>query len=236
MSTTALRMAATCLPLRDGENGLEILMVQRNPELSFGGMWTFPGGGLESGDGPQPESIDEDAQEWLDTELVVTASYAAARETREETALHCSAESLQLFSHWIPPLKHGPPKRFATWFFLAPEVTGSIELDTRENSEVRWTSPGAALEEFRRGEFPMAVPTWITLDDLQHAATTAAVVHEANERGPRMHHTTTFRTPSGAVLAWEGDAALRDGPDARGPRNRVVMGRDGSLERELDVR
>jgi 8-oxo-dGTP pyrophosphatase MutT (NUDIX family) len=228
-------MAATCLPLRDGSAGLEILMVQRNPELSFGGMWTFPGGGLEPGDGPQPESIDEDAQEWMDEQLVLTASNAAARETLEETALHCSADSLQLYSHWIPPSKHGPPKRFATWFFLAQEVTGSIDLDTRENAEARWVTPETAMDHFESGEFPMAVPTWVTLDDLRACSSIASVVTSAREHGPRLHHTTTFRTADGAVLAWEGDIALSHGVDAPGPRNRVLMGRDGSLERMLDA-
>lgn len=43
--------AATCLVLRDGLNGLEVLMVERNRNIVFGGgALVFPGGKLDLGD------------------------------------------------------------------------------------------------------------------------------------------------------------------------------------------
>ena len=43
--------AATVIPLRETSDGFEILLIHRNPGLSFqGGMWAFPGGRIEASD------------------------------------------------------------------------------------------------------------------------------------------------------------------------------------------
>jgi 8-oxo-dGTP pyrophosphatase MutT (NUDIX family) len=45
------RPAATVLPLRDVDNGIEVLLLQRNPEAKFmGGAFVFPGGRIDSAD------------------------------------------------------------------------------------------------------------------------------------------------------------------------------------------
>ena len=41
------RQAATAIVMRDGSDGPEVLLVQRNPESRFmGGAWVFPGGAV----------------------------------------------------------------------------------------------------------------------------------------------------------------------------------------------
>ena len=48
---TEPRQAATLMLLRDGDDGPEVLLVQRNPEQRFmGGAWVFPGGALHDED------------------------------------------------------------------------------------------------------------------------------------------------------------------------------------------
>ena len=42
-------LAATVILLRDGESGLETLMLRRDSKIAFGGMSVFPGGRLRSG-------------------------------------------------------------------------------------------------------------------------------------------------------------------------------------------
>jgi len=186
-------------------------------------MWTFPGGVFESDDGPVPAEIDEDTQHWGDPELLSTAANAALRETHEETALICERSAMVWFSHWIPP-KVGPPKRFATWFFVAPEHHGEIVVDTAENDEARWLSAAAALDLHARGDFPMAVPTWITLDDLTAADSVGALMNEAATQGARQHQTRSFTSESGRIVCWEGDAAYESGDaDAPGARNRALV-------------
>ena len=227
-SVAALRLAATAMPLRRGPAGIEVLMVRRNPELAFGGMWTFPGGAIDPGDGPAPSVIDEDEHPWTDPTLVRTAANAAARETVEETGLVCAPDELVWFSHWIPPRRHGI-KRFATWFFLTSEPAGQLVLDRTENSDARWIEPAVALAANTTGEFPLAVPTWITLDDIRRFDRPDTALADARAH-VRMQHTRHVPADGPPVLCWSGDAAYVTGDlDAPGPRNRVVMSSDGGV-------
>jgi 8-oxo-dGTP pyrophosphatase MutT (NUDIX family) len=46
------RPAATVILLRAGDDPLEVLLVQRNPEARFmGGAWVFPGGSVDASEG-----------------------------------------------------------------------------------------------------------------------------------------------------------------------------------------
>ena len=42
--------AATVVLLRDGSEGVEVLMLRKNSKITFGGMWVFPGGKVEAFD------------------------------------------------------------------------------------------------------------------------------------------------------------------------------------------
>ena len=105
--STDAELAATVTLLRDGEAGLETLMLRRNSKIAFGGMSVFPGGRIDPGDweGLSPE--DE----------LGAARRAAVREAFEECGLRVDADSVLPFSHWTPPLVH--MRRFITWFFAA---------------------------------------------------------------------------------------------------------------------
>src|SRR3546814_2093543 len=65
--------AATVVLLRDGDEGLETLMLHRTSQVAFGGMWVFPGGRVDPED-RRHEDPDEEA----------AARRAAAREAKEE--------------------------------------------------------------------------------------------------------------------------------------------------------
>ena len=46
------RQAATVILLREGDEALEVLLVQRNPAQRFmGGAWVFPGGAVDADEG-----------------------------------------------------------------------------------------------------------------------------------------------------------------------------------------
>ncbi len=204
-------------------------MVRRNPELSFGGLWTFPGGVFEDGDGPAPESVDEQSENWGHPPLLTTAANAAVRETVEETALQCDISSLVWLSHWIPPVV-GPPKRFATWFFLAPEHQGDVVVNTDENDEARWITPGEALDQETTGDFPLTIPTWVTLDDLRRTESIPLLIDRCITRGATQKRTRSFSSGDERVLCWSGDAAFEaTTPDVPGPRNRVRATPGGSV-------
>lgn len=219
---TALRLAATAIPMRETVAGTEVLMVKRNPELTFGGMWTFPGGVLEAQDGPTPEVHDEDAQRWGAPPFLVAAANAAVRETAEETGLQVSTSTLAWYSHWIPP--KSARVRFATWFFLAPETSGQLVLDERENTEARWLTASNALDAHAGGDLAMVAPTWCTLHDLRETRSIGELIDATITQGPRYYHTRVASGEGAKWLLWEGDAGYHTADLAsEGARNRASI-------------
>ncbi|MEM9034663.1 MAG: NUDIX hydrolase [Actinomycetota bacterium] len=50
-----VRNAATVMLVRDGDDGLEVFMLRRNPNSTFvGGVWVFPGGAVDPADADDP--------------------------------------------------------------------------------------------------------------------------------------------------------------------------------------
>jgi 8-oxo-dGTP pyrophosphatase MutT (NUDIX family) len=200
--------AATVVLVRDGEGGLECLMLRKTKGQAFGGLWVFPGGRVESGDGDGFEGLRR----------------AAVREAQEETGLLLDATELLPFAHWFPPPE--APRRFATWFFLAALPAGAAEVivDGGEIGDHVWTTPGAALERHRAGEIKMVPPTWVTLHRLVDLTDTAAAL--ADVRGRDLERFSTHMVDAGGVLVavWAPDAAYGSGDlVAAGPRHRLVM-------------
>src|SRR5256885_17148004 len=84
---TKPRQAATIILLRGGADVLEVLLVRRSPQARFmGGVWVFPGGAVDAGEGEG-----DDAHRT-----------AAIRELREEAAITLAdPRALAKFSRWI---------------------------------------------------------------------------------------------------------------------------------------
>jgi len=148
--------AATVVPLRDGDDGVEILLLRRNARLDFvGGAWVFPGGRLDEEDYAQAPGRDE----------LIAARHAAVREAHEESGLTLALDQLVCLSHWTTP--GSSPKRFATWFFLAPlSQPQQVVIDGSEIHEHRWYRPQAALDAYLRDEIFIIMPTYHTIEAL----------------------------------------------------------------------
>ena len=174
----------------DGGSGIEVLMIHRGAATSFGGMWAFPGGVIEPDDVPPGTEPDP----------LPAARCAAARETREEVGLEVDASSLVFWSHWLPPSI--APKRFSTWFFLAPATAlhadEHVGIDGDEVHAHRWITPADALAAQARSEVQLAPPTFITLHDLAPHANVADAIAAARPRALR--HQGRPRRRRGAVL------------------------------------
>jgi 8-oxo-dGTP pyrophosphatase MutT (NUDIX family) len=148
---TEPRQAATVILLRGGGETLEVLLVRRSPEARFmGGVWVFPGGAVDAGEGEGDEAH----------------RAAALRELREEAAITLEdPAALVKFSRWITPAQ--VKIRFDTHFFLAPLPSGQeARIDGEECVDVGWFTPEGALGAHRVGELPLVFPTIKHLEQL----------------------------------------------------------------------
>jgi 8-oxo-dGTP pyrophosphatase MutT (NUDIX family) len=148
---TEPRQAATVILLRGGAEDLEVLLVRRNEKARFmGGVWVFPGGAVDAGEG-----AGDDAHR-----------AAAIRELREEAAIELGdAVGLVKFSRWITPA--AVKIRFDTHFFLAPLPPGQEpRIDGQECIDLGWFGPGAALEAHAADRIALVFPTIKHLEQL----------------------------------------------------------------------
>ncbi len=164
---TLPRQAATVILLRGGADGLELLLVKRNPAARFmGGVWVFPGGAVE-----QAEGDDDRAHR-----------AAAVRELREEAGVELpDPRALVKFSRWITP--ELVRTRFDTHFFLASLPPGQEpRVDGEECVELGWFTPAGALEAHRAGQILLVFPTIKHLEQLSPFASAAELLAYASGR------------------------------------------------------
>jgi len=212
--------AATVVPLRDGREGLEVLLLERAPRGDGEpAPWVFPGGKIDPGDGPLRPGAEDPV-----------ARRAAAREAREEAGLALAPEALVPLSRWITP--EISPRRFDTWFYLAAlEADAAVRVDGGEIAAHRWLPPREALALHREREgLRLAPPTFVTLAWLEAHCDVAAALEvlgpaEVLTFRPRI---CPARSRSGACVLYPGDAGYEAGDPARpGPRHRLWTGPEG---------
>lgn len=86
--------------------------------------------------------------------------------------LRLATGQLVYFAHWITPEEH--PIRFAARFFAAPMPAGQEPVgDDHEVTAVRWITPADALEQRRRGELSLRLPTATNLGLFDGASSVA---------------------------------------------------------------
>lgn len=158
------RQAASLILLRDGADGAEVLLVQRNPEQRFmGGAWVFPGGAVHAG---------EDADH----------AATALRELEEEAGISLSPDvELVPFSRWITPEE--VEVRFDTWFFAVEAPPGAEPRpDGSECVEARWLTPAAALAAHAQDELALVFPTIKHLELLSETGSVEETLAAARAR------------------------------------------------------
>jgi 8-oxo-dGTP pyrophosphatase MutT (NUDIX family) len=228
-SVPPARPAATVVPLRDGPNGMETVLLRRDTRLAFaGGLWVWPGGRIEDADGPQGG---EDPLARLEH----TARLAAVREAEEEAGLDINPAGLVWFAHFTPPA--GTERRYATFFFAARASSADeVRPDGHEVHEHRWTTPAQALADCRDGVIGLSPPTWIVLEWLSEWSTTDEAMIGLAERAPQWCVTRFARVTGGMVAMYHGDAGYESNdPDQSGGRHRLWMLESGwRYERTVD--
>ncbi len=154
------RPAASVVLLRRGgrhrDRALEVLLLKRAASARFmPGVWVFPGGAVDPGDGEGEGGH----------------RACARRELAEEAAIELAdEEELILFSRWITP--EVISTRFDAWFFLAlaPAHTPP-QADGAETVDAAWFEPRAALDAAAESEIILAFPTVRQLEALLPFAT-----------------------------------------------------------------
>ena len=227
--------ASTVILLRDGAKtedsdvstsgeDVEVLMLQKNKNISFGGMWVFPGGRIDD------EDYEDEGRE--ESHQMKAALTAAVRETVEETALSVNPEEFVYFAHWTPP--PGTPKRFSTWFFAAEAdnsktASHHIEVDGEEILNHRWIRPREALALHAEGKIDLAPPTWLTLHHIDKYPQVDLILERFRSTDEKIYKTHVVKDKSGVRVAmWHGDAGYESwDADLSGERHRLVMFEDG---------
>jgi 8-oxo-dGTP pyrophosphatase MutT (NUDIX family) len=165
------RPAASVIALRRGgrhaDRGLELLLLRRSEQASFmPGVWVFPGGAVDPGDGEGE------------------AGYraCAVRELAEEAAIELDGpDQLVPFSHWITP--EVVPVRFDTRFYLAlAPAHAAPQADGFETTEAAWWEPRPALDAHRAGELSLVFPTIKQLESLLPYASANEAIEAARGR------------------------------------------------------
>ena len=221
-NVSALIPAATVVLVRQGDTGIEVLMLRKNSKITFGGMWVFPGGKIDAAD--YPGGVADEAN------IDAAARAAAVRETQEEAGITVDAQDYVFLSHWTPP--PGQQKRFATWFFVA-KVEGAMDIaiDDGEIKDHAWLNPEEALRKHAAGEIDLVPPTWVTLYHLSLKSSVDAVVEYFSENTGITYNTRVVPAASGERVAmWKGVAGYDEwNPDTAGERHRLAMPEGGFI-------
>ena len=166
---TVPRQAASVILLRGGGDALELLLVKRTEKARFmGGVWVFPGGGVDAHEG----------------EGDAAHRRAAVRELAEEAGVELedpAGSGLVKFSRWITPAEI--KIRFDTHFFLAPAPEDAqVVIDSEECVDFGWYGPQAALDAHVAGEILLVFPTIKHLEQLSGFATADELLAYASGR------------------------------------------------------
>lgn len=176
-----IREAASAVLAREGDDGLEVLVLERGASSRFlPGYVAFPGGSTDQEDR-------ELARRWFGTPAEARRA-CAVRELVEEVSLVLtdgglvpgatleavdaappSTEQLTQIAHWIAP--PSVPVRFDARFFAVRAPAGLEPVpDGGETSDAWWISPRRLLEDWTDGRRHLYWPTFFTVSELAACA------------------------------------------------------------------
>jgi 8-oxo-dGTP pyrophosphatase MutT (NUDIX family) len=190
--TVPARPAATLLVIRDGDDGIEVVMTTRAVAADFAAnALVFPGGRVEPSDGtPEHAAIRET---WEEAGLLIARPQnEGSLATNADLAPHRGrpyfdllaagfAPALDLlvpFAHWVTP--EDLPKRFDTRFYLAPfDADQTLIADGGETRDARWISVREARAAAESGRHTIVFATRMNLAKLARSATVAEALAAA---------------------------------------------------------
>lgn len=227
------RESSTVVLLRQAEAQLEVLLLQKNAQLNWGGSWVFPGGIIEEQD-TQANDANDDPRE-------AAALAAVIRETHEETGLELKPEQLCAFANWLTPKVR--PKRYNTLFFIAAlnqeQAKQTIQIDNQEIVDALWLTPAQALDAQASGEMILNGPSFVTLSQLKTHSNAEQAIAALCKQGIIWYEPRGIKTELGFTTVYRGDAAYDVTPltessiaDHNQPKHRLHMHFDGAWQFE----
>ena len=172
-----IREAASAVVAREGEEGLEVVVLERSAASRFlPGYVAFPGGSTD-------EEDRELARRWFGTPREARRA-CAVRELAEEVsfvltrdglapggelgaidAAPPSAGQLPELAHWVAPPR--VPVRFDARYFAVRAPAGIEPVpDGGETADTWWVSPARLLEEWTAGTRRLYWPTFFTVTEI----------------------------------------------------------------------
>lgn len=223
----APRPSTTVLLVRDGADGLEVLMVVRNARSHFASALVFPGGVIDAEDADAAWLDLVDGAEALEP-VERTRRIAGFRELYEETGVllldapegrpdlggeaapfleivrrsggRLDLAAMATFAHWVTP--ESAPKRYDTHFRLCWRATEMTAIsDGRETVAAEWLRPADAIALGASGERNLLFPTKCQLDLLAQSDTVEAAVAAACARRITPVTPALDRRPEGTFLS-----------------------------------
>ena len=172
-----IREAASAVVGRDGDEGLEVLVLERGAASRFlPGYVAFPGGSTEREDAGL-------AERWFGTPEERRRA-CAVRELVEEVSLVLTGDGLVVgdsvdavdrappsagqlaeIAHWIAPPQ--VPVRFDARYFAVRAPAGlEPRPDGGETADAWWASPGRLLEDWTEQRRRLYWPTFFTVSEI----------------------------------------------------------------------
>ena len=211
-SAVEARPAGTAALIRDEDDCLQVLLLKRNPKLTFaGGVWVFPGGAVDKTDN-NDENIN----------ACSLARAAAKREAFEECGLTLSEDALHHFCTWTTPVEE--KKRFCTWFFVGSVILNNskIKVDGSEILDYKWLSPLDAILEHQKGSLNLMPPTYMVLSLLTHFHNAKSALDNLMNREPYDVCPKMSTGSDSWLCLYPGDAGYEKGdPNIDGARHRT---------------
>jgi 8-oxo-dGTP pyrophosphatase MutT (NUDIX family) len=174
--TEDIREAASVIAARDGERGVEVLVLERSARSRFlPGYVAFPGGAADAGDealaerwfGAAAEARRACAVRELFEEVGLALTSGGLRPTDSDSLEAVDARpprigQLRRIAHWIAP-KDVPVRFDAEYFAIEADPHVEPRPDGNEIARAWWASPRELLGDWEHGRRKLYWPTMVTM-------------------------------------------------------------------------
>jgi len=142
---------------------------------------TFEESGVLLAASPDGTLVDAAGSVWENDRRALVERRLVLSELLKRRNLAVQTSLLRPWAHWITP--RFEPRRYDTWFFLAPVPAGQRARDVSgEADRAFWMHPAEAVAATVAGAVTMLPPTWAVLEELANYDTVADALAAADGR------------------------------------------------------